>query len=98
MATKGSNYYGTAIEHTYDEGANTVKSAVLKLCGETVPPFIVVPALAVTRDNLAQAWQEGFHRPRRPKSQRRSASRTPVHGDTGTRRADAPASARRRLR
>jgi ribose transport system substrate-binding protein len=61
MATKGSNYYGTAIEHTYDEGANTVKAAVLKLCGETVPPFIVVPALAVTRDNLAQAWQEGFH-------------------------------------
>lgn len=61
MATKGSNYYGTAIEHTYDEGANTVKAAVLKRCGVAVPPFIVVPALAVTRDNLAQAWQEGFH-------------------------------------
>lgn len=61
MATKGSNYYGTAIEHTYDEGANTVKAAVLSRCGETVPPFIVVPALAVTRDNLAQAWREGFH-------------------------------------
>jgi len=61
MATQGSNYYGTAIEHTYDEGANTVKAAVLKRCGVTVPPFIVVPALAVNRDNLAQAWQEGFH-------------------------------------
>lgn len=61
MATKGSNYYGTAIEHTYDEGANTVKAAVLKRCGVTVPPFIVVPALAVTRDNLVQAWQDGFH-------------------------------------
>ena len=61
MATKGSNYYGTAIEHTYDEGAGTVKAAVLKICGVDVPPFIVVPALAVNRDNLAQAWQEGFH-------------------------------------
>jgi ribose transport system substrate-binding protein len=61
MATKDSNYYGTAIEHTYDEGANTVKYAVLKRCGVDVPPFIVVPALPVTRDNLAQAWQEGFH-------------------------------------
>jgi ribose transport system substrate-binding protein len=61
MATKGSNYYGTAIEHTYDEGAGTVKAAVLKLCGETVPPFIVVPALAVNRDNLAQAWAEAWH-------------------------------------
>jgi ribose transport system substrate-binding protein len=61
MATKGSNYYGTAIEHTYDEGANTVKAAVLARCGVDVPPFIVVPALAVNRDNLAQAWQEGFH-------------------------------------
>jgi ribose transport system substrate-binding protein len=61
MATKGSNYYGTAIEHTYDEGANTVKAAVLARCGVNVPPFIVVPALAVNRDNLAQAWQEGFH-------------------------------------
>jgi ribose transport system substrate-binding protein len=61
MATKGSTYYGTAIEHTWDEGANTVKAAVLSRCGVTVPPFIVVPALAVSRDNLAQAWQEGFH-------------------------------------
>jgi len=61
MATKGSNYYGTAIEHTYDEGAGTVKAAVLHLCKVDVPPFIVVPALAVTRDNLAQAWKEGFH-------------------------------------
>ncbi|HEY6057799.1 MAG TPA: substrate-binding domain-containing protein, partial [Candidatus Limnocylindrales bacterium] len=61
MATKDSNYYGTAIEHTYDEGANTVKAAVLKMCGVDVPPFIVVPALAVNRDNLAQAWKEGFH-------------------------------------
>ncbi len=61
MATKDSNYYGTAIEHTFDEGANTVKAAVLSRCGVDVPPFIVVPALGVTRDNLAQAWQEGFH-------------------------------------
>ncbi len=61
MATAGSDYHGTAIEHTYDEGANTVKAAVLKRCGVDVPPFIVVPALAVTRDNLAQAWQEAFH-------------------------------------
>jgi ribose transport system substrate-binding protein len=61
MATPGSNYYGTAIEHTWDEGAMTVKAAVLSRCGVDVPPFIVVPALAVTRDNLAQAWQEGFH-------------------------------------
>ena len=61
MATKDSNYYGTAIEHTFDEGANTVKYAVLERCGIDVPPFIVVPALGVTRDNLAQAWKEGFH-------------------------------------
>ncbi|MFN8631833.1 MAG: substrate-binding domain-containing protein [Chloroflexota bacterium] len=61
MATKDSNYYGTAIESTYDEGAGTVKAAVLKLCGETVPPFIVVPALAVNRDNLAQAWADAWH-------------------------------------
>ena len=61
MATKDSNYYGTAIEHTFDEGANTVKAAVLSRCGVDVPPFMVVPAMAVTRDNLAQAWQEGFH-------------------------------------
>ena len=61
MATKDSNYYGTAIEHTYDEGAGTVKAAALKLCGVTVPPFIVVPALAVNRDNLAQAWDEAWH-------------------------------------
>jgi ribose transport system substrate-binding protein len=60
MATKDSNYVGTAIERTYDEGANTVKAAVLKMCGVGVPPFIVVPALAVNRDNLAQSWQDAF--------------------------------------
>ena len=61
MATNGSNYYGTAIEHTYDEGAGAVKAAALKLCGVDVPPFIVVPALPVNRDNLAQAWNEAWH-------------------------------------
>ena len=61
MATQGSNYFGTAIEQTYQEGANTVKAAVLDRCGETVPPFIVVPALGVNRDNLAQAWTEALH-------------------------------------
>lgn len=61
MATAGSNYYGTAIESTYDEGAGTVKAAALKLCGVDVPPFIVVPALAVSRDNLAQAWNDAWH-------------------------------------
>ena len=61
MATAGSNYYGTAIESTYDEGAGTVKAAALKLCGVDVPPFIVVPALAVNRDNLAQAWADAWH-------------------------------------
>ena len=60
MATKDSSYFGTAIEKTYDEGANTVKAAVLKICGVEVPPFIVVPALAVNRDNLAQSWQDAF--------------------------------------
>ena len=61
MATAGSNYAGTAIEHTFDEGANTVKMAALSRCGVEVPPFVVVPAMAVNRDNLAQAWQEAFH-------------------------------------
>jgi ribose transport system substrate-binding protein len=61
MATEGSNYVGTAIEQTFDEGANTVKAAVLARCGVDVPPFIVVPALAVNRDNLAEAWQIAFH-------------------------------------
>lgn len=61
MATEGSNYYGTAIEATYDEGANTVKAAVLARCGEEVPPFIVVPALTASRANLAEAWQQGLH-------------------------------------
>jgi ribose transport system substrate-binding protein len=61
LATKDSNYYGTAVEQTYDEGANTVKAAVLSRCGVDVPPFIVVPALAVNRDNLAQAWHDVLH-------------------------------------
>jgi ribose transport system substrate-binding protein len=61
MATAGSNYFGTAVEATYDEGANTVKAAVLSRCGVAVPPFIVVPALAVNRDNLVESWQQGLH-------------------------------------
>ncbi len=49
-----------AIPH-FNDGAGTVKAAALKICGVDVPPFIVVPAMSVTRDNLAQAWAEAWH-------------------------------------
>jgi len=61
MATQGSNYFGTAIESTYLEGATTVKAAVLSRCGVAVPPFVVVPALSATRETLVQAWHDGLH-------------------------------------
>ncbi len=32
------------------------------LLAKQVPPFVVVPAVTVTRDNLSQAWQESLHR------------------------------------
>ena len=61
MATKGSNYVRhrhrahlrRRRQHRQGGGARALR--------RDVPPFIVVPAMAVNRDNLAQAWQEGFH-------------------------------------
>ncbi len=68
MATPGSNYYGTAIEHTFDEGANTVKAAVLQRCGAWTSAIHRRPGTGRDARQSRPAWPRNSTRIRRPRS------------------------------
>ncbi len=48
---------GISSQRPYDQGAAEAKVGALALIGETTPPYVVVPPLAVNRDNLAQSYK-----------------------------------------
>jgi ribose transport system substrate-binding protein len=45
---------------SYEIGRGLASSVALDLAGEEVPPFIVAPAVTVTKDNLVEAWQDAL--------------------------------------
>jgi ribose transport system substrate-binding protein len=56
MAKKGF-IAGISSQRPYDQGVAEAKVGMLALIGEQTPPYVVVPPLAVDRDNLAQAYK-----------------------------------------
>lgn len=44
----------------YEWGRTGAMAAALSLLGEEVPPYLLVPVYAVTRDNLQEGWDLGF--------------------------------------
>lgn len=52
---------GVGAQVPYDQGVTEVKCAALSLLGETLPPFIVCPALPTTRDNVAENYEKVYH-------------------------------------
>jgi len=61
MAMDG-NMYGKAIDIPYDIGVTMARIAVLELLGNELPPFVVVPSLKVTKENLVEAWKSALRR------------------------------------
>jgi ribose transport system substrate-binding protein len=53
---------GTSAQRPYDQGVTEAKIAAgAKALGKKYPAYVALPALPVTRNNLADAWQEVYH-------------------------------------
>lgn len=48
---------GISSQRPYDQGVAEAKIGALALIGEETPPYVVVPPLAVNRDNLADSYK-----------------------------------------
>jgi len=53
---------GKAIELTYDAGQAVANMAAYGVLKKDAPPFVMAPAMEVTRDNLEEAYQVAWHK------------------------------------
>lgn len=58
---KGGFIAGISSQRPYDQGVAEAKAGALALIDAPVPTYIVVPPLAVDRQNLADAYQTIYH-------------------------------------
>jgi ribose transport system ATP-binding protein len=54
---------GLGAQRTYDQGVTEALLAGYGLLGKEAPSFVALPALAVTRENLSDAWQIVYRQP-----------------------------------
>ena len=52
---------GLGAQRPYDQGVTEAKLAGYGLLCKEAPPFVALPALPVTRENVMEAWQEVYH-------------------------------------
>ena len=57
---------GIAAQRPYDQGAAAALAALLNLVGRQPPPWIATPGLAVTRNDVAEAYRLVWHAPAPP--------------------------------
>ena len=60
MAQNGS-VKGLGAQRPFDQGTTEALLAGYGLLGKSAPAYVALPALAVTRDNLLEAWKEVYH-------------------------------------
>jgi ribose transport system substrate-binding protein len=56
----GGNVKGLGAQLPYDQGVAEAILAGHALLGKEVPPFVAVPGLAVTKDNVLEAWKMAY--------------------------------------
>ena len=61
MAKRG-NTFALIADKAYDIGQAMAMSAAYGLLGKKAPPFVVVPAMTITRSNLVQGYRQSLHR------------------------------------
>jgi ribose transport system substrate-binding protein len=61
MAERGQTFALIA-DHAYALGKAMAKSAAYGLLGKQAPPFVIVPALTITRSNLVEGYRESLNR------------------------------------
>ena len=54
--------YGKVADVPYDIGVTMARSAALELIGEEVPPFVVVPYLKMTSENIREVWNQSLRK------------------------------------
>jgi ribose transport system substrate-binding protein len=59
---RGGNTVALIADRAYELGRAMGKSAAYGLLGKHAPPFVVVPAMTITRSNLVQGYHESLHR------------------------------------
>ena len=59
---KGGNTFALIADRAYDLGRAMARAAAYGLLGKPAPPFVIVPALTVTRANLITGYRESLHR------------------------------------
>lgn len=58
---RGGNVAAIVADEAYELGRAIAASAVLKLLGEDVPPFVIAPALTVTADTVVAGWKKSLN-------------------------------------
>lgn len=59
---KGGNVAALVADKAYELGRAMAAAGLKSLLGQEPPAFIVAPALTVTKQNIAQGWQESLNR------------------------------------
>lgn len=49
---------GVAAQRPFEQGLTAASAAILSLTGRSVPPWIVIPGLAVTKENVAAVYRD----------------------------------------
>lgn len=60
---KGGLIKGLGAQLPYDQGVAEAILAGYALLGKETPPYVAVPALPVTKDNVLEAWETVYHSP-----------------------------------
>jgi len=58
---QGGIVKGLGAQRPFDQGVTEAKLAGYGLLGKEAPPFVALPALPVTRENVLEAWTEVYH-------------------------------------
>jgi ribose transport system substrate-binding protein len=58
---KGEFIQGLGAQRPFDQGVAEAKLAAYGLLGKQAPPYVALYALAVTKDNVLQAWKDVYH-------------------------------------
>ena len=59
----GGYVKGLGAQRPYDQGTTEALLAGYGLLGKTAPAYVALPPLPVSKDNLASAWQQVYHKP-----------------------------------
>ncbi|ABY92288.1 MAG: ribose transport system substrate-binding protein [Candidatus Petromonas sp.] len=62
IIAEGGLVKGLGAQRPYDQGVAEATLAAYALLGKEAPPYVAVPALAVTRDNILEAYKQVYHK------------------------------------